>query len=338
MPERETSAEIDETAAEWVLRIDDAALSREEQVELDAWLQGDVRRVGAFARAQAVLIHAKRAKALGAGFEPEAYALEDERAPTIEPIAGPEPAPAILTRRRMLIGTSAVAASVAIALYIPAKPASARIFETGRGESRLIPLDDGSSVTLNTLSRIAVSQDRGLQIVRLDHGEALFHAAGGGIAQLEVDAGDTSLMAKSAKFVVCRFEDQPVEIKVCEGSVQVARKTFAAGQTHLLSQNMRATLSPNGAIIERNLAPETIERELAWQQGMLSFEDTRLTQAVQEFARYSERTISIADPAVAAETVTGRFASNDPEGFARAVALGLNLRARPTPEGIALER
>src|SRR5690606_13726043 len=192
--------------------------------------------------------------------------------------------------------------------------------------------------TLNTLSRIAVSQDKELQIVRMDHGEALFHAAGGERARLEVDAGDTSLLAQSAKFVVCRFDEQPIEIKVCEGSVQVARKTFAAGQRHQLGANMRATLSTDGTIIERNVAPETIERELAWQQGMLSFEDTRLTQAVQEFARYSDRKISIADPAVAAETVTGRFASNDPEGFARAVALGLNLRARSTPEGIALER
>ncbi len=338
MPERETSAEIDESAAEWVLRIDDAALGREEQAELDNWLQGDMRRVGAFARAQAVLIHAKRAKALGAEFEPEAYAFEDGGTQNIEPIAEHQPAQAVLTRRRMLIGTSAVAASVAIALFIPERPASARIFETGRGESRLIPLDDGSSVTLNTLSRIAVSQDKNLQIVRLDHGEALFHAAGGDRARLEVDAGDTSLLAKSAKFVVCRFDAQPIEIKVCEGSVQVARKAFTAGRTHQLGANMRATLSADGTIIERNLAPETIERELAWQQGMLSFEDTRLTQAVQEFARYSNRKISIADPAVAAETVTGRFASNDPEGFARAVALGLNLRARPTPEGIALER
>lgn len=336
MPERETSAEIDESAAEWALRIDDAALSREEQAELDSWLQGDIRRVGAFARAQAVLIHAKRAKALGPEFEPEAYAL-DGKPENVEAIAE-SASTTILTRRRMLFGVSAVAASVAIALFIPVRPASARIFETGRGETRLIPLDDGSSVMLNTLSRIAVSRDKDLQIVRLDHGEALFHAAGGSIARLEVDAGDTSLLAQSAKFVVCRIGEQPLEIKVCDGSVQVERKALGAGGRHQLSANMRATLSTDGTIIERNVAPETIERELAWQQGMLSFEDTRLSQAVQEFARYSDREISISDPSVAAETVTGRFASNDPEGFARAVALGLNLRARSTPEGIALGR
>lgn len=337
MPERETSAEIDEAAAEWALRIDDVALSREEQAELDNWLQGDVRRVGAFARAQAVLIHAKRAKALGRDFEPENYGVEDAGG-EIPSIDDQQRAPALLTRRRMFFGASAVAASVAIALFIPVRPASARIFETGRGETRLIPLDDGSSVMLNTLSKIAVSQDEGLQIVRLDHGEALFHAAGGNHARLEVDAGDTSLRAQSAKFVVCRFDQEPIEIKVCEGSVQVERKRFTAGKLHRLSANMRATLSTDGTIIERNVPPETIERELAWQQGMLSFEDTRLSEAASQFGRYSDRKILISDPAVAAETVTGRFASNDPEGFARAVALGLNLRARTTPDGIALQR
>jgi transmembrane sensor len=55
MPERETSGAIDETAAGWAARLDRGDLSPEEQQALDRWTAGDPRRLGALARAMAVL-------------------------------------------------------------------------------------------------------------------------------------------------------------------------------------------------------------------------------------------------------------------------------------------
>jgi transmembrane sensor len=71
---------------------------------------------------------------------------------------------------------------------------------------------------------------------------------------------------------------------------------------------------------------------------MLSFEDTPLQEAAEEFARYSDRKIEIGDVAVGAETVTGLYAANNPEGFAQAVALSLNLHVQKTSGGIILVR
>lgn len=80
MPKRETSSEIDEAAALWAMRNDGAGLDDRQQADFDCWLEGDARRLGAFARAQAVLVHVRRAKALGTGFEPTAFDRDDERA------------------------------------------------------------------------------------------------------------------------------------------------------------------------------------------------------------------------------------------------------------------
>ena len=338
MTRRETSAEIDETAAQWALRIDDTALGDKEQAALDAWLEGDTPRLGAFVRAQAVLIHARRAKALGPDFDPASFNLDEADSGGAVSLAESEPeedpAPGLWTRRRMLFGASAVAATGAFAFIMPSREASATIYETGRGESRLLPLQDGSTVTLNTQSKIAVTIDDTHRTIQLLHGEALFKVATAKRTPFIVQSGTTALRTQDATFAVCQLEAQPLEIKVCAGNVDVER-----GQTsQRLHANMQALLPPDGMLINSKVTAEDLQRDLAWQEGMLSFEDTPLAQAADEFARYSDKRIRIADPAVRAETVTGLYAANNPEGFARAAALSLNLDMQSTSAGILLTR
>jgi len=336
MPHRETSAEIDDTAADWAMRIDDAALDGTQRAAFDAWLKGDIRRVGAYARAKAVLVHAKRAKALGSGFEPAAF---DPAVGTAGFAQVAEEQPVAPTRRRFLMGGGlAVAASGVAAIFLPLGRVAARSYETAKGEIRVLPLEDGSTVTLNSDSRITARFDGTRREVELVRGEALFKVAAARALPFRVEAGDTSLRAASATFSVCRLDRQPLEIQVCDGRVEVARDASPAQGKVVLHANMQATLGPDGRIVDRAVTPDALARNLAWQEGMLSFEDTPLSEAAAEFARYSDRRIRIADPTVGAETVTGRYAANNPDGFAKAVSLGLDLSVRQTPGGILLAR
>src|SRR5690606_35171600 len=97
MAKFETSSEIDAMAALWVARIDRGSLTELDQASLDAWLEGDVRRFGAFARAQAVLAsisltdHGAATETPGA---PEAPDTATEEATVISIL------PRLLTRRR----------------------------------------------------------------------------------------------------------------------------------------------------------------------------------------------------------------------------------------------
>ena len=56
MTKVETSKEIDDVAALWAARLDRGALGELDQVLLNAWLDGDNRRLGALTRAQALLV------------------------------------------------------------------------------------------------------------------------------------------------------------------------------------------------------------------------------------------------------------------------------------------
>lgn len=206
------------------------------------------------------------------------------------------------------------------------------------GATRLIPLADGSTVTLNTDSRIVATIGRGQRKIELVRGEALIKVAAGNRAAFLVEADETALRAQDARFSVCRLDAQSLKIEVCEGRVEVERSGPDAREKRLLQAGTQAVLPRSGAIVATQLSSAALERELAWQEGMLSFEDTPLQQAAAEFARYSDRRIVISDSAVGAETVTGRYSANDPEGFARAVALSLGLRVQPASTGLMLAR
>lgn len=330
MSKRETSAEIDAVAAEWAVRTDHAPLGPEEEAALDAWMAEDVRHFGAYARACAVLAQARRAKALGPGFDSAADAIS-----TL-----PEEAPAVSRRRALMIGGSAAAAAAVGFAGGLAWLGWGETVQTRRGEIRLVPLADGSTMTLNTASRVEIAYDDSRRLVRLIEGEALFDVAKDKARPFVVEAGHTSVRALGTSFTVRRTEGQSVKVLVREGVVAVSGPAVRAQVPVQLPANTKAELAPAALepVRTASVSPAEVTRALAWREGMLAFEDLPLEQAVAEFARYSNTRITIADPAVAQETITGLFAANNPAGFAQAAATSLGLRVDEHPGEIRLAR
>lgn len=328
MSKRETSAEIDAAAADWAVRIDGAPFDESLQRTLEAWTSQDQRRLGAYARARAVLNHSKRIRALGPNFEPDAFA---EAAPVR---AGAVPH----SRRRVLAfgGLGAIAAGAGALAF--ALEAAAETFHTGRGEIRLIPLKDGSSVTLNTLSSIRVRSAAGRHCVDMLSGEALFDAVKGPQGPLEIFAGDNCMRAAGASFTIAKLQPDTVEVMVRRGDVEVESRRTATDRRRRLPANTRVAFLRDRPVRQEILTPAQIARQLAWREGMLSFEDQPLASAAREFERYSGVRIRFADPQIAAETVTGLYAANNPAGFAQAVAVSLDLRMQRTSDGVVLTR
>lgn len=336
MAERETSAEIDAAAALWAVRVDGDALSAEAKGKLEAWLAADVRRLGAYARARAMLVEAGRVKALGTGFDPAAYALEhgvadseateDWRNVALHP-----------TRRKFLVAGSVAAASAVAAIGL-SWPAAATTYTTRRGEIRLVPLADGSSMTLNTqtIAKVLFTSDE--RHIELIEGEALFDVARDSARPFVVEAGASLMKAVATSFTVSRLPGENVKVTVRQGSVRLGGLAPSQPQT-VLTANMRAVVTPDMAkVATGSIAASEMNRDIAWQQGMLSFEDTPLSQAAIQFARYSDTAIRFDDPTIGEETITGLYAANDPQGFARSAALSLGIKARAQSGGITLGR
>lgn len=316
-----TSREIDDQAAEWAAKTEYGQLSATDEAALDRWLSADPRHLGAFAKARAVTVHMRRAKALGPEFDPSGFS---EQAETSTNFVAKN-----VSRRRFVVN-SGIAASVAalgvggIAWRIWGR----KTYSTTIGETRIVPLQDGSVVTLNTNTEVAVNYTKRRRDIDLIQGEALFDVAKDKQRPFVVAADGTMVQALGTSFTVALLEDQPVKVLVREGVVEIRRPDTLQATPVVAHAETRAVAPKNAPIRAAKVDQSEITRELSWRIGRLAFEGETLGQAAAEFARYSDTRIIIDDPEIAQETITGLYVSNDPVGFSRAVALSLGLQAR----------
>jgi transmembrane sensor len=303
MTRSETAREIDDVAAQWAARIDRAPLSPEEERALQAWLDADPRHFGAFARVRAIALHTERARALGPRFDPAQFGR-----------TSPRP-----SRNGLTYGAIAAAFIALFAAGTFLSQSQAQIYTTRVGQVQVAPLADGSVVTLNTASEVAVTYSESQRTLDLVSGEATFDVAKNPQRPFVVTAGDVEVRAVGTSFTVRHLPNAPVEVLVSEGVVDVVRD----GQIKRIGANLKAVAAK--AVTVTSVAPEKVVRQLAWRDGRLAFEGDTLRQAAAEFARYSDTRIVIDDPALASRTITGLYVPTDPVGFARAVGRAMNL-------------
>jgi transmembrane sensor len=316
---RESSADIDATAAAWAARVDRGPLSDEDQAALEAWAARDPRRAGAYAKAMAVSAHLDRAQGLGADFAPAAH-----------------PAAKAADRRSLLAtGGMLAAASVVGAIGYGALTLRGRV-TTGKGDIRRAPLSDGSAVTLNTDTAIRAAFDGRMRRVDLLRGEALFDVAKDPARPFVVVAGDVRVRAVGTSFTVRTHADGQVGVIVREGVVEVWRG--AKGRPVRLAAEHAVRVASAGDLRPATVGAAAVDRAMAWRQGQIDLDGLTLGEAAAEFARYSDRRIVIEDPAVADLKMTGLFSASDPDGFAKAAALSLGLVATQEADGVRLTR
>ena len=307
MQERETSQDIDRIAAEWVARRDRAPLSASENGELKQWLAGDRRRRGAFMRAKAVWMRSESARALGPQYDPVDF----------RPAVTAPPRFSVGRRRRLMEWGGAVAASLVLVVALMATLQMPTAYATAKGEMRTVPLGEGTTVTLNTDTRIKVYDDEGRRRIRVLRGEVLIEGA---TVPTLVEVDGRHLEATAATFVVRKLEGRPTQVLVQEGRVVLAETAQATKIP--LAPNTGLSL-PEGKGKGGNsisLSSGQMGRELAWREGKIALQGETLAEAAAVYARYSDTPIVIADQDLAQMQVRGLFAANNPLGFSRAVA------------------
>ena len=312
---KETAADIDDAAASWAARAD-RGLSAAETAQLDAWLRGDVRRSGAYARMTWALMSTEPRQAVPLG----------------------RPASRSTTRRRWLAGGGAIAASLAVGgVYLGSqRPAS---YATRKGEKRVVSLDDGSVITLNTSTRLQVRYTKGRRQIHLLEGEALFDVAKDRDRPFIVTARNAAVRAVGTSFTVTNVRSAPVEVLVREGIVDVARADQTAQAPARVTANSRAILAGDtGAVAVAHVDAVELGSDLAWKDGQIVFRGESLADAAAKFGRYSDIGIVIVDPELGAEKVAGVFNANDPVGFAKSMALSLNAKVEIRADVVRLAR
>ncbi len=281
-------------AARWLARRQSGSFSPEDQAELDRWLQADPAHAVAYARAE--------------------YAWE--RAERLRAVAAPMRA----FERRTVGYRWAVAATLAVVMLgVLAMHffGQSDLYATAVGERKVIVLEDGSQMTLNTASRVRVDFDDERRLVHLKRGEALFNVAHDASRPFIVKAGNTQVRAVGTAFNV-RVRSQVVEITVTEGVVAVEEDHISAGSA--------AVVVPAGAVNRLVLPEDELQRRVAWLDGVIELNGETLQQAVDEFNRYRTSKLVVADPAIATIRVGGRFETDEADKFVSAISTAYSIR------------
>lgn len=333
---------VNDRAAEWVARIDAAPLDAAAQAELDQWLASDDRHRGAFLRASAAWHLCDQATALGGHLRDAAHAgspafvtrsvVEAQDAPGDVPEAG---RPHALSRRGMLWGGGALAASLLAAAGLGFWKGGGEQVETALGEIRRVPFPDGSMASINTATRLKIDFAADVRMVELDRGEAWFKVAKNKNRPFIVAAGEARVRAVGTAFSVQRL-DSGADVQVTEGVVEIWATPRTADRI-LVKAGERAFIRYDAGPQAPVRDAAGIARKLAWRDGALKFEGTTLQEAAAEFNRYNGMKIEV-DPALAQERIVGRFRTDEPDAFARSASAMLDARFEMSDKRILIAK
>ena len=217
-------------------------------------------------------------------------------------------------------------------------------FSTKVGKQAIFSLSDGTSIQLNTNSMIEVVYSERQRYVKLLQGEAKFDVAKDSTRPFTVKAGEKSFTALGTIFNVQKDTNKDLELLVTEGKVLISTSDefieYVNHQTGSITLvNLPGVLVKSGekAVINDNvLRPINkvtlvqVQRDLAWQQGMLIFEGEPLGKALKEISRYSNTHFEIMDDELSQLVIAGYFKADDIDGLLKSLSLNFNIHHQRT--------
>ncbi len=245
----------------------------------------------------------------------------------------------LIQRRRVLAGLAGLAGLTGAGLLGWASwrhaplPLMAQVWRadhhTVTGETREVPLSDGTRIWLNTATAINQDYDNRQRRVQLVTGEILIDTARDPLRPFFVETPQGRLRALGTRFTV-RLDGEHTFLAVYEGAVEA--RTHKGAQAILQAgQQTRFTPDALGGVQQADIARE------AWSRGMLVAQDIPLREVVEELRRYRNGHLGVA-PEVADLRVFGNFPINDTDDSLNMLAAALPVRIRRTlPWWVSIE-
>ena len=320
--------QINQEAAEWFVEVNTDAPDLETRRRFDKWLRASPQHVRAFLEMVPIWEDGLQLP-LSADATPEQLIERARAAASVLGMHGAMPA----TGARRYLGFSgrfAQAAAVLAAVVVVAamvfgyQQMRYPIYTTGLGEQRSLALPDGSTLELNTLSRVRLRFSGKERAIELLSGQALFEVAKDAARPFVVYSGSTRVRAVGTEFDVYR-QSVDTLVTVVEGRVAVydatQRESAGAaggglavpGSTLVAAgEQLRVSAHSVSKVEHPNMALAT-----AWTERQLVFDDTPLSDVAQEFDRYNKRRLTIDNAALRELRISGIFSSTDPSSLIR---------------------
>jgi transmembrane sensor len=301
-----------ETAADWMVRLQEKSLPEEEVLHWVQWCEADPLNQRAFDQVQQ----------FWKGSIVIANHVEHGELRTRARV------PAWHWRRNRTALAAAFAAAISLGVgwfLYGARNASVHneyIVATNGELVHATTLIDGSEVQVATKSAVAVHYSRDLRALELQSGEAYFSVAPNRNRPFVVTAGAVTARAVGTAFTVRQADDRIV-VTVTKGVVDVDRAAIggsANGDKLRISAGNRLSWSAGS---EPTLAPVDAEEALAWREGRLEYLEEPLGAVIADVNRYSSRQVIINSEAAKTLRFSGTVLTSATEDWLRALPSAL---------------
>lgn len=307
---------VRDDAARWFVRLQEPAVSADEQQRFDAWLNQHPQHRDEFQLLQGLwtaadLLPAPRLKALA-----EKQPARRERRPLL----------------RYAVAASVLAVALGLGLFsgLNHPGGYSAEFSTALGERKHVALPDGSVIDLNSRSRLQVRYDTDRRLIELSEGEAMFSVEHDSARPFVVEAGSGKITVTGTRFDVRRDVTQ-TRVAVEQGTVKVQGHDAPDNEFINLTAGLGTHVDAQGKVAA---AYAVNPAELtAWRGGKLVFNNARLSEVAAEVSRYREKPLTVGNPDVANLRLTSVFKSADTDALLKALPSILPVAIRTLADG-----
>ena len=307
---------VRDDAARWFVRLQEPAVSVDEQQRFDAWLEEHPQHRDEFQLLQGLwtaadLLPAPRLKALC-----ETPPTRRERRPLL----------------RYAVAASVVAVALGLGLFSGLNhPQGYNVeFATALGERKHVALPDGSVIDLNSRSRLQVRFEKDRRLIELTEGEAMFSVEHDTSRPFVVQAGSGKVTVTGTRFDVRRDVTQ-TRVAVEQGTVRVQGRDAADADFISLTAGLGTRIDAQGKVAPA-YAVNPVELT-AWRSGKLVFNNASLSEVAEEVSRYRDKPLKVSNPAVANLRLTSVFKSDNTDALLKALPNILPVAVRTLADG-----
>jgi len=325
-------ARIKDEAANWLVILDRSDLCENDKKRLKAWLAADA-------------LHRETLWELALVWgEMDAMAVLADMFPLTKKTESKKALP-WWKRQPMGVGLAfAASLCVVVALVFAVLPNPSRdvapvelVYQTERGDQSQVTLGDSSKVVMNTDTEIRVRFTESERAIYLLQGEAYFDVAKNPERPFVVYAGTGQVRAVGTAFSVYLndIKNNNVNVVVSEGVIEVkaGKKTQTTDSMELAKDQQGIAVKAGGVVSYREaiesvayVPEQDIQKKLAWKTGKWVFEGESLADVVDEISRYTDKTLEIVDPEIAALRVGGYFNAGDIDPLLAALQASLGIK------------
>lgn len=283
--------------AAWLLRLEEAPDDQALRAEYEAWLAQSERHRKAHETITSLWRNAEELRSPAPGPLTAKLAKLTPRRPRV---------------RRFAWGLAAVAACLAILAFPAIQLRLAADHSTGVAELREVVLEDGSRVSLDAASAIAVVYKANRRTVTLLAGQAFFEVVPSAERPFVVSTSDVEVTVTGTSFGV-GASSTGVAVEVETGAVKVSREGKLLAD---LAVGQRVRIAPGGVTTRGAISPDEVA---AWRDHRLVVYQATIRDVVEQIGRYVPGAIVFRDREIADRLVTGVIDLSRPDEALQAV-------------------